>query len=59
MKNINRRVELIKKRVLIVDDQPTNVELLETLLEEHGFEDVAAGTDGNQPFGHDLADGGF
>ena len=26
---------------------------------KHGFEDVAAGADGNQPFGHDLADGGF
>ncbi|MGC3872252.1 GGDEF/EAL domain-containing response regulator [Halomonas sp. GXIMD04776] len=52
MKNINRRVELIKKRVLIVDDQPTNVELLETLLEEHGFEDVAGLSDPRQVLGY-------
>ncbi|WP_227369416.1 EAL domain-containing protein [Halomonas sp. M20] len=32
--------ELVGKHVLIVDDQPVNVELLETLLEDYGFENI-------------------
>nr|WP_298379829.1 EAL domain-containing protein [uncultured Halomonas sp.] len=40
MKLSNCEKELVGKHVLIVDDQPVNVELLETLLEEHGFENI-------------------
>ena len=41
-------MELASKRVLIVDDQPANVELLETLLEEHGFEKLEGVSDPRQ-----------
>ncbi|WP_240724753.1 putative bifunctional diguanylate cyclase/phosphodiesterase [Onishia niordana] len=37
---------LIHKRLLVVDDNPANVELLLDLLDEHGFDNVASTSDG-------------
>nr|WP_299244350.1 EAL domain-containing protein [uncultured Halomonas sp.] len=48
MKLSNCRAELVGKHVLIVDDQPVNVELLETLLEDHGFENIKGLSDPRQ-----------
>ncbi|SHE79624.1 diguanylate cyclase (GGDEF) domain-containing protein [Modicisalibacter ilicicola DSM 19980] len=52
MNEVDCPMELASKRVLIVDDQPTNIELLETLLEEHGFEQLEGVSDPRQVLNH-------
>lgn len=44
--------DLYHKRLLVVDDHSVNVELLQDLLEDHGYQDVAGLTDPREVLAH-------
>lgn len=45
------REELLSTRILVVDDEDTNVRLLEDLLQREGFQQVIASTDSSRVMG--------